>query len=390
MYNLPTFQKKARRDDSSQPSPRQEVSQNGRTTVLLTIILLPLLFGVTHLVEGEVLFTGELDTSVEITPLESGPIEDFDSDLTLSYETEFLTIESETELEMDGFAGGAVSLEVDFDSSALKGEIEFGDEAGEFEEFTGKASLALDEGTEVGLDLDADYEVEEERGYFELEWDLEVERELPCGSEVELGLNFSPEEENYPLPEEVTLEVDEALVGDVELKSSVEVTEGELAEIEIDFELLEPVYTAPELLLEGSVLWTPDEKYIEIAPELDLPLGTLSVDGVLTLHGGTLIQDLELLNVGLKDLEVFGSRIDLEFEIDDDVGSLKYNKEVGETELTLEAESNYASSRSLFGLSEFSGEVTWEPLDWIELEIALESGTDAFPEEITLTSVYSF
>ncbi|MBS3813000.1 hypothetical protein KGY64_04170 [Candidatus Bipolaricaulota bacterium] len=391
MSNISTSLQKGSRDGLFQTFFHRQAPISVRTFFLITVVLLALVFAEANPSAGDYPFSGDLDTSVSLRPGASGPIEDFDSELTLAYETDFFKAESETEFGIDGFDGMEVSLEFDLDSYQLKGEIEFGDDPAQLEEFKGKGSMELDEVTEVKLDLDADYEVDGNyRGRFELEWDLEVERELPYGVEVELELNFSPEGESYPLPEEIEVDLKDVVLGEVELDTTIEWEEGEWEETELDFEFLEPLYTSPHLALEGSLVWAPDEKYMEITPELECSLATLSADGVLAIDGGSHVSGLELATVKIDDLALFDSTIDLSIDLVDEGHKLVFNREIGKSELTLEVESDPTSSELPFGLSKFGGEVNWEPVDQLELELSLESTTEYFPEEITLSSTYSF
>lgn len=366
----------------------------------LALVLITILLGVISPFKFSLLAVGgtkpevgvDFRTEVELEPEDKGLGVGTLSELDLSYEAEFLQVDGEVEMDSDGIADGSLTLGAT--GSGMSGEAEL--DLGSGWKSVDSCSFSAEYGPSSNLELSAEYETGNCPGSTnktpdrELAFDLELE--VGDGASADFSTTFSSE--SGPLvsvPEDSEVELDGLRAGEFILNPVLEAEELDPVELELGYEMREPLLDDPDLSLEGEMAWQFSESYFEFDPEITTRTGVISVESEIrpiSTEGSKqffTIQELEL-----SDLEL-GS---WEFEVTNDLVSEEVELGLITESKTLELELGFllgGTKETLpVYLDELSGDLTWSPVDNYEVEVTAETGFERIFSELTVVADYSF
>lgn len=330
----------------------------------------------------------ELENEVSLDPTEQVIISDHDSELTLSYETEVLEVETSSEFDLDGFSDEEILLGIEKDPIETECELAFDPQESKLESYELTGDIQLDPKTSLDLEYESDYPGEGENADSEMV--LTVDRELTEQISIEVEGEFSETERQLsPVPAETKVDISGLGGKNLILDAELEFKETELEEIELDFEGTDSSFGKSGFIPESSVSWELSENLVEFEPELELEFGDLSLETILYLRDETRISKLELMEVSLDDLEFAGW--DLKLSNDFETGESEVDLEKGHESLDVEFEFEILAEESddLFNLGQRAGELTWHPDEFLSTTIEIESDPSS-PPEFSLSSEYEF
>ncbi|MBS3787233.1 hypothetical protein KGY79_03420 [Candidatus Bipolaricaulota bacterium] len=330
----------------------------------------------------------ELENEVTLAPAEQDMISDFDSEITLSCETEKLEFETSSEFDLEGFTEGKILLGIEIDPVETECQLNFDPQKSQLESCELAGDLQLDPKTSLELEYERDYPAKGETADSEMV--LTFDRELTEYLSVEVEKEFSDTEQQLsPVPAETEVDLSGLGGKNFGLDSELEFKKTELEEIEFDFEVTDSSFAESGLVPEGSVSWKLSEKFVEFEPEFGLEIGNLTLETVLYLSNKTRITKLQLVKVSLDDLELAGWELELSnnFETGESEITLERNRESLDVEF--EFEIGAEKSDGLFNLGQRTGELTWDPEEFLSLAVEIESGP-SYPPEISLATEYEF
>jgi hypothetical protein len=332
-------------------------------------------------------FRTELEVGPEKQSLKTKALSEFG----FFYEAELFKVDGEAEMDSGGIADGALALEIS--RSAVNGEAEI--DLGEGWKSIESCNFSAELGQSTRTDLSVEYETGNcpGRDVKALERGLALDLEHEVGDGVTAGVSTRFSSESGSLisaPEDSTAEIRGLRAGELVLNPVLEAEKLDPVEIELGYEMREPLLTGPDLSLEGELNWRFSENFIEFAPELITEEGTISLEGEVGTFPGNSDQFFKIQELELSELEL-GK---WEFEVLND-----FSSEEVELDLFTEIEDFELELSFLLGgkkksypvyLEELEGSLTWNPEESYEVELEAETGFEKSLPEIALVSDYSF
>jgi len=365
-------------------------SRNHSTFFVLAVLLIvsPFLYSAKTGVGKDHPVDVELDNEISLDLDEPSPISGYSAEIEISYESKLLEVASSSEFDLEGLSGEEVLFGIGKDEARAEFELEFDPEKTELESYGLTGRLQFDTAASICLDYESDYPAGEETTETELVFSLA--RKLTADILVEIEGTFEETDRQLnPVPEETELDLSGINWGRFSFNTQVEFEETDLEEIDLDYEGEEGLPGNTGLTLEGSVSWSPEDNYLQFDPEFLSGFGTFYLETVLHLKDESQIVRPEIAEAGLTDVKLAG----LDFEISNDFES-------GESELSVERDSELLEVEfeleirpeegdTLFDLAQLTGEITWEPDQFLAVSFETEANVNS-PPELSLASEYSF
>lgn len=329
-------------------------------------------------------------TELELEPEEKGLGVGALSELDLSYDTEFLQVDGEVEMDSDGIADGSLTLGAT--GSEMSGEAEL--DLGSAWKSVDSCSFSAEYGPSSNLEFSAEYETGNCPGSKnkapDRELALDLELEVGDAASADFSTTFSSE--SGPLvsvPEDSEVELDGLRAGEFILNPVLEAEELDPVELELGYEMREPLLADPDLSLEGELNWKFSESFIEFAPELTTEAGEISFEGEVGILPGNPDRSFKLQELGFSDIKLGR----WEFEVANDFASEEVALETFTENEAFELELNFllggtGESYPVY-LEELGGNLTWTPKESYEVEFAAETNFEGFLPEVSIVADYS-
>lgn len=335
-------------------------------------------------------FGGSLGSRIELAPTERNPITRFESELVFTYEHDSLSVESETEFDLEGYSEETVKLELPCKIGYFRGKLEFGKDLKFPECLTGKGSIEIGKRTRVKGTFTADYSKKDSpAGNYETEYDIELDHEFFRSSSLTLGLEFQPAGEIHPLPSEVLVELNKEFRSGLEGETSVQFDDGELDDCEVELDSPDNILNSG-LSISGSWNWSGDETILEMNPEFQTEYATLSCEISTRLSRGVTISTVDLEQVEITDFYLRRGTVDLSHDFHSGETELEFTFRRNNLELELDFTHGQTEDKLLPGEIEFTGELTWFPRNDFEFEVELVLGDSESSKELSASAIYEF
>lgn len=333
----------------------------------------------------------DLRTELEVAPEEKSLEAEALSELDLSYENELFQVDGEAEMDKGGIADGAFALEITNSGSSGGVELELGP--------AWKSIKACNFSSELGSGADLELSGEYETGNCPgsevnaPDRELVLNLELGLGDESSAGVSTTFSSDSGSListPEDSEVELDGLRAGEFSLNPVFAAERLKPVEFELNYEMLEPLLTDPDLSLEGELAWLFSEDVLEFAPELSTEEWEMFLEG----EAGKFTEDphrfFRVKELGLSDLTLGTWEVEVvnDFTAEEVELELFTEMEVFELELELLLDGN-RKVHPVY-LEELGGKLTWSPEAGYEVEFAAETGFEKFFPEISLIADYSF
>lgn len=329
-------------------------------------------------------------TELELEPEKKGLGTEALSELDLSYDTEFLQVDGEVEMDSDGIADGLLALGVT--GSGVSGEAEL--DLGSDWKSVDSCSFSAEYGRSSNLELSADYET----GICPGSRNKAPDRELELALQLEVGeaasadfsTTFSSESGSLvSVPESSEVELEGLRAGEFILNPVLAVEELDPVELELGYEVRKPLLVNPDLSLEGELGWKFSENFIKFAPELTTEAGEISFEGEVGILPGNPDRFFKLQELGLSDIKLEG----WEFEVTNDFASEEVELDLftGIEAFELELGFLFGGTKEAYPvyLEELEGNLTWKPEESYEVELEAETDFEGFLPEVSIVADYS-
>lgn len=305
-----------------------------RLVIVVTLMIVPARSTVSH---AETKLGVDLGAEVEIEPEGRDLDHEASSELGLIYETGPFYLESETELEPEGFSDQGFVLGFTGDELSGETDLDFDTEQKQLDscEFSG----ALDQGTKTFLE--ASYETDncplKSLRQPERELEIVVERRIAESVTTEVSSTFSEESGSLvSIPEESEVEIDDLPFGNYRVNPVLEMEELVPAKIEVDFERVVPLLESPRMDFEGDLEWETSEEYVEFVPELASDLASLTLESELSFAPAGPNEILRIQELELDDLELGEWGLELALDFADEEAELDLETDADRVEFGLE------------------------------------------------------
>ncbi len=332
----------------------------------------------------------DLRTELELEPEKKGLGAEALSELDLSYDAEFLQVDGEVEMDSDGIADGSLTLEAT--GSRMSGEAEL--DLGSAWKSVDSCSFSAEYGPSSNLEFSAEYETGNCPGSKnkapDRELALDLELEVGDAVSADFSTTFSSESGSLvSVPEDSEVELDGLRAGEFILNPVLAAEELDPVELELGYEIREPLLADPDIFLEGELNWRFSESFVEFAPELTTEAGEISFEGEVGMFPGSPDRFLKLQELGLSDLKLGR----WEFEVANDFASEEVELEMFTEIEAFELELNFllggtGESYPVY-MEELGGNLTWSPKESYEVEFAAETDFEGFLPEVSVVADYS-
>jgi len=321
------------------------------------------------------------------------PISSFDSEITFTYETDHLELESETDFELDGYSQHQLGATFEHNLGELEAEVTFEPDTELPADFNLQEAVALEDKakTELLAELDADYSGRSNnRLSYDLEWGFELERHIIGDLKTEIVLTCEEDDITFPLPTETAFQLVNLQSSNIALDTSIEFEKAEIDAINLDFEFIEPILHSPKTMFSTDMEWEPSQDFIECDPEIDFNWVTISAESEIFLKNKSFFNSVRLQEISFDGVDIMGITVDLSLDLESRNVEIELSTKNDPLQLEFEIKSNQTNNEPFLYLDKFHGEFEWETEDFGEFELEFESDEETFPDKITISSKHDF